>query len=182
LALEVDILGMADRIIDLRKRDSEVKETVPKLEPLKELAIEWSAKEYENRPRDPARMFFLGVVAIILITAGILMKSYFFVGLIMLSFLVLIMYERKRPATIGFSLTAEGIKSGKILYKFSDLKSFWIFIEARELSLESSKIFSRFLRLPLGNTDPERVRAYLRNFLPEQKHKEFFSDHLARNL
>lgn len=149
------------------------------------ILISWSAPEYEHPERKPNWFLYPGAGALLLVLIGILIHSYFFVALVVLAYSVILMYAYRTPRDIEFLITHEGIYAGRALYRFSDIKTFWIF-EApsggAELSLEIDRITMPYLSLPLGELHPNKIRAVLSDFLPEEKHKEFLSDHLARGL
>lgn len=172
---------MTDRTIDLRKNRSLARLPDPRR---REMAIEWSAEEYEKRDRGPYWLPMLVGAAILLAAFGVFTQSYFFAAFVALALFTWIMYEKKGPAEVSFAVSSEGVRAGKNFFNFSELKSFWIFSSAnpQELSLETDKTLNPFIRLSLKNTDPERIRAFLLNFLPEEEHKELISDQIERNL
>jgi len=146
--------------------------------------IAWSALEYEHRDRHPHWWLWPGGGALALALLGILIHSYFFVAFVALAFTVVVMYGRRPPREIDFRVTREGVFAERTLHRFADITSFCIFdaTEPYELSLETDHITSPYLRLPLGDLHPNRIRAVLSDYVPEEKHKEFMSDHFARAL
>lgn len=196
---------MAERVIDLRhgerlaraprpgvpSRHPDREHSIPlrtiredgKSAPRKVL-ISWSALEYERPERHPHWFLVPGAAALALVLIGILIQSYFFVAFVTLAFIVILMYGNRTPRQIDFSVTKEGVAVGATLHPFSSVKSFWIFdaAEPHELSLEVDRITMPYLRLPLGELHPNKIRAVLSDFLPEDKHKEFVSDQIARSF
>ena len=146
--------------------------------------FEWTAYEYAYREHGPVWFLTAGGAATLLIVVGIIAKSYFFIAFVALAFLVIVLYAKRKPQKITFAVTKDGIGAGRKFYNFSDLKSFWIFEKGgeKELSLETKKTFAPFTRLPLGNADPKKAREILSKFLPEEEHKEFVSDQVAKGL
>lgn len=180
---------MGDKIIDLRNKNEESAQpqqqtlTSGRGEKTKDL-ITWSALEYEFRARSGNWWLGPGVIALLFILFGILTRNYFFIAFVTIAYAVFIMYARRPPREISCALTQEGVRAGGKFYPFTELKSFWIFETSgsAELSLETSKTLSPYVRLPLGNVNPGAVRHALRKFIPEEEHKEFFSDQLARKI
>ena len=160
----------------------EVKPTTPEKEnaPL----AEWSSYDYQERERGPYWFLFPGGIATLLVIIGILAQSYFFIAFVILAFLVFLMYARRPPRLFNFSINKDGVRVGNINYPFSNLKSFWIFDrpDLKELSLQTDKFLMPFLRIPLAGQNPEKIRAILKDFLPEQEHQEFISDKIADKL
>ncbi len=168
-------------VIDLRSKKEEMR---PARDLQKSDMIEWSALEYEARERTQGWYIFMGGAATLLVILGILAGSYFFIAFVLLAFVVMVMYAKRSPRRMDFSITSEGIRAGTKFYRMSDLKSFWIFNSpnAKELSLEVKSGFMPFLRFPLGDTNPEEVKRVLLNFIPEEEHKELMTDQIARGL
>lgn len=148
------------------------------------ILIAWSAPEYEHPDRHPHWWLWPGSVALALALLGILIHSYFFVAFITLAFAVVLMYGHRPPREINFRVTREGIFVERTLHRFGDITSFCIFdaVAPYELSLETDRITSPYLRVPLGDLHPNKIRVVLSDYLPEEKHKEFMSDHFARAI
>lgn len=150
----------------------------------RKILLAWSAHEYEHAERHPHWWLWPGGGALGLAILGILIHSYFFVAFVALAFIVIVMYGRRPPHEIAMSITREGVLVGRVLHRFTDIKSFCIFdaVEPYELSLEVDRITLPYLRVPLGDLHPNKIRAVLSDFLPEEQHKEFMSDHFARAI
>lgn len=171
------------RTIDLRKPRAEPQATgTPALE--KRESIEWSALEYEAHERGPNWFLFPGVAALALAIFAVFTKSYFFAAFILLALVVLLAYIKRGPQQISCAIGGEGVRTGETLYPFLNIKSFWIFERdgINELSLEIKSVLSPFLHLPLGGTNPEKIRNFLLQFIPEEEHKELATDQIARSL
>ncbi|QQG45592.1 MAG: hypothetical protein HYW89_01555 [Candidatus Sungiibacteriota bacterium] len=176
---------MPNQIIDLRQStrvkaaesDYHPREIVP-------TSIEWTA--YEYRPKEHGQVWFLtlGAVTLFLVILGFVIRNYFFVVFIVLAYAVIILYTKRGPQKFSAALAKEGVRFGKMLYKFSDLKSFWIFNygDQAELSLETTKTISQFIRLPLGSIRAETVRNFMIKYLPEEEHQELITDKITRGL
>jgi hypothetical protein len=150
----------------------------------KKYLLEWTAPEYQARERGPYWFLLPFGVALLFVIFGIVIHSYFFIAFVALALVVILLYGRRPPREYRFALAKEGIYVGETLYRFSELKSFWIFetAEPPELSLETSKLLHPYLRLPLGGLHPDKVRSVLSEFLPEQEHKEFITDQITRSI
>lgn len=174
---------MAERTIDLRKTSAPGLLSVKPTKVAPE-AVEWLALEFEERERGPYWFLFPGVAALALMIFAVLTKSWFFAAFVLLAFVVLWAYVKRGPRQIACKIGEEGVRAGETVYPYSDIKSFWIFErgETRDLSLETKSVFSPYLNLPLGDTDPEKVRGLLLQFIPETEHKELATDQIARSL
>lgn len=146
--------------------------------------LSWSAPEYEQYQYKPAWFVLLGGAALVLVILGILSRNYFFIAFIVLASAVLFMYAKRAPRTIEVEITGSGVKIGKTVYPFTELKSFWIFNlpGAKELSLDTKKAFSASVRAPLGDMVPEKVKRVMAQLLPEEEHQVLMTDQIARKL
>lgn len=164
----------------------EKKSAVSPAKPLpdKKYLLQWKAFEYPFQERGPYWFLLPFGVALLFVIFGILIKSWFFIAFVALALGVILLYARRPPREYRFAVAKEGILVGGTLHRYSELKSFWIFDTSgeSELSLETSKLLHPYLRMPLGEVHPNKVRSVLSDFLPEQEHKEFFTDQIARSI
>jgi hypothetical protein len=144
-----------------------------------EILIFWQAKEYEKKSRHQGwylyfYLIIFGLVLYAFLTNNLLMSVIF----ILFGFLFYF-YEKKEPEEYTFGITKEGVFAQNRLYEFSILENFWIFYQpggTKELSLKSQKPFLPYINLPLGSTDPVKIRRILLNHLPEKQHEKGLSD------
>lgn len=183
------ISRMSEGIIDLRERVLPSNQRQAPLSPARfrydrQPAVEWTAPEYVAYEYKKKWYIIMTGFTILMVIWGIFSKSYFFLTFIILAFALMLIYARRKPNIISFSLTGRGVQTGKKFYGFSDLKSFWIFQlpTGDELSLETQKSTQPTIRIPLGNADPEAIRDTLLQYLPEKEHKEALIDQLARSF
>lgn len=166
------------------KKHEEPRRLAPTVEKQDGAYLSWSADEYERREHGKSWYAVVGVFAAALVALAIIAKSYFFVAFVALAFAVLLLYTKRPPRQLAISIERDGVRVGKRLYEFSALQSFWIFERAdvKELSLETKQTFQPYLHLPLGDTDPEKIREILLSRLPEKEQQETVIDQLARSF
>ncbi len=78
-----------------------------------------------------------------------------------------------------FGITPEGIVIDNQLFEFNSLESFWILYEPKrkkEIVFKRKNALLPSIKIPLGSTDPVKVRKVLINFLAEEKQKESLFD------
>jgi len=95
------------------------------------------------------------------------------------------LYGARPPRIISFSLSVEGVRIENRVYPYESLKSFWIFYhppQIKELSVESQKMIVPQIKIPLGDTNPAEIRAYLQQFIPERQQEESLIDTAMRFL
>jgi len=152
--------------------------------PEKSVLLMWSAPEYETLKLVPYWFIWPGAATLALIILGIAIQSFFFVAFCVLAFAVIVMYVKRAPREIQCVVNPKGISVGRTFHDFSGIKSFAIFDaeELPELSLEVDRISTPYIRVPLGDMHPNRVRAVLADFLPEEKHQDSLTDQIARSF
>ena len=148
-------------------------------------SLEWSALEFIKYQKDFRWFIIGGLIALGFLIFALITKNFIFALLIILAAFSLYVWGQKEPRKIKFAITAKGVMIENTCRNFDDLKSFWIFYDPPEikyLSLESKKLFMPYIKIPLGNEDPNRIREILLKFLPEVKQEESLIDALARQI
>ena len=147
--------------------------------------LKWTAPEFIQYHKNKSWFVVSGLIAGGLFLWAVMTKNILFALLIGLSYFSIITYALKKPSQINLGIIPQGIKINKTLYEFDNLKSFWIFYkppEVKEISLRSKKTIMPYVKIPLGEQNPVKVRQTLLKYLPERKHKESMIDNLARSL
>ena len=184
------------QIVDLRKIKKVPKKTPEKgeIEPVKKIKhikvgagtptkIEWTALEFKKYKKGKKWFVSPALLALAVIIAAILLKNLLLVIATILTVFVVYIYAKKEPRKIKFSISGNGVQIDQIVYKFEDLKSFWIFYEpgkVKEISIRSKKAFMPYIKIPLGDQNPAEIRRLLLKFLLEKKHKESVIDEWTR--
>jgi hypothetical protein len=81
----------------------------------------------------------------------------------------------KEPRILDFMITYDGIVTGRELYEYDNLRSFWIFYQPegkKVISLHTMSTLVPFVHVPIDEEDPVHLRELLLHFLPEEKHEE----------
>lgn len=95
----------------------------------KDAALNWDAEEYIVRERGALWYVILVLVAAAAIGLSIWLLgwgSWSFVALIVVSVVALIVYAKRPPRTLHYSISSKGLSEGNKLYEFSDYKSFGV--------------------------------------------------------
>jgi hypothetical protein len=144
--------------------------------------FEWTAFEHEQNDFGASWYVVPGGIMALLFALALFVQNYFFAAFVVIAFATLVIFRNQTPKKIPFSIGKEGVRAGKTLYQLSRIKSFWIFDRPGhpELSLETSQTLSPYIRLPLGDTDPQQIRQSLFGLLPEQQHPQFLMDEIMR--
>lgn len=146
--------------------------------------IEWSCLEHERRVRGPYWFLFPLAGATLAMIYSIVTANYLFLIFVVIAFITVMLYARKAPKLIWFSISPKGIGVEQKLYPYAKLKSFTIFehLAVPEVSFETESYLMPHVSLPLGEVRPSSIREALIHYLPEQKREEPATDQIARML
>lgn len=97
--------------------------------------VTWSANEYIHREKGAIWYFFFIVVIVGMIAVSVLTQAWTFTALSVVIALVVIVYTRRPPRELTYSLTDEGLTIDGKLHAFSGFKSFGIIRDGGEYSV-----------------------------------------------
>jgi hypothetical protein len=181
-----------EKIIDLRKKENnEIVAGAPR--PPQELpsshpeVISWTGFLYHHDP--DMKAVWIAVISFWII-AGLF--QYFQKNIIttalmaLIGLMILFQAKRKHNNTGEIYLSPLNIKVGQKSYIYSDIKSFWIDYQPEsgmeELSLQLKKWYMPYVRIPIDEQNPVRLRDFLIQYIPETKHETTLGEVIARRL
>lgn len=146
--------------------------------------LEWKTEEFEYIEKSTDWFWAVGIITAAFAFGAILLENILFAIVIVLGAGALTLHALKRPRKLRFRIDKRGVYAGDTLYPFPILESFWVEDNpARpQLILESQKLFMPHIYIPLGEVDPESVRAALSTHLEEKYHEEPISHEIMRML
>jgi hypothetical protein len=139
------------------------------------LTITWQAQEYEYIRKSSDWYWAVGILTLGLFTVALIFQNVLFAVFMLIAGFTTALYGARPPRTVNFELSSEGIHIHNRMYTYEMLQSFWIFYhppDIKEISIESQKFIMPHIKIPLGDTNPVAVRAYLQQFLPERQQEE----------
>ena len=147
--------------------------------------ISWEAPSFYYNPQKKylyliAAMIMAGAAALLVFKYDTLTSVF-----LILSSLVLILYSGQKPVISKITADQSGILVDNIIYRYKDLKSFWINYNPggpKELSLESAKWYMPYIKVLLNEQNPVELRSLIVNFLPEKEHEYSLIDHIGGRL
>ena len=149
-----------------------------------EVVFEWKALDFIKTKK--TKNWYAGLIVISggLMSFAIYSANWMFALVIAVGASTIVILNNTRPKQIKFALHNDGVFIQDRLYKYSDLKSFWILNlpgNQKELIVTSKKIAVPQLKMPLGNIDPEEIKKEISKYIPaEEDPQESTSDILAR--
>lgn len=98
--------------------------------------VTWTAYEYLHQEKGTMWfVVFAVVIALLLALSVFLMKSWSFAVLLGVIAIVVVIYSRRPPRELSYSLSDEGLFVDQKLHKFSDFKSFGVIRDGQEFSV-----------------------------------------------
>ena len=137
--------------------------------------ISWEAHEFQFYAKNPGWYITLISITILVVAFFIIVQSDWFAAVCMAIISLLIIYfSRQTPGLVKIELTDQGIKFGNLFYPYKQLKYFWIVNNDnhRTVNFHTTALLNSTLILELENEDPNFIRTYLLNFLPEHSKTE----------
>jgi hypothetical protein len=147
--------------------------------------VRWQATEYIHRERDQAWFALFVVVTIILIAAAIfLIKSITFAILIPVMAAALVVYTRRPPRVLDYTLSRQGLHINDQLYPFAEFKSFALVHGINEYSimLIPTKRFKPAVSIYFPEEAGEAIVDMLAARLPMQETRPDVVDRLIQKL
>ncbi len=139
--------------------------------------IRWQALEYIESEKSSDWFWIVGIVVVGIAVLAIYFNNLLLALLILIGTFAIFIQSNIEPDLKMFELNRKGVISGKKIYTFSSLESFWVIDEddwdRDRILIKSKKLFMPLIVLPLGeNANPNEVRDFLLNFLPEEEMQE----------
>lgn len=133
-------------------------------------ALRWSAYEHEHVERGNDWFWALGIVAVCIAVISILFHDVLFAVLILLAAGILGLLANTPPDLVEFDISDRGIKVGDTLHRYEEILAFWINEEKGPhplLLIDTTKFMAPNLIIPIHDIEPERIRDFLRERVPE---------------
>lgn len=132
--------------------------------------ISWEAPEFKHYPKTTGWYIALISVAALIMAFFIIIESDIFAAVsIGLIALLVVIFSRQLPQLVEIELTPKGIKFGTLFYSYKQLKYFWVVHNPRHqtINFQTTALVNNMVILELENMDPDEVRDYLLQYLPE---------------
>lgn len=111
--------------------------------------LRWKAHEYIQHAHTPVWFIWLGLVSLALVAIAIFwIKSLTFAILVPVMAVALVVYNRRQPALLDYTLTKKGLYVNDKIYPYADFKSFSVLTQG---GVNSVQLLPR-KRFQLGQT------------------------------
>ena len=148
---------------------------------------EWHADEHEHRPKSPVWFAVLAAGTTILVSVMLFVFTNI-MGAVTLAVVGGLIYyiAQQEPGKMKYRIMMDGIALNTTMYHWEDLGSFNIVYEPDETKtviFKSTRTFSPYIQMEIGDADPVQIREILMEFVEEdQEIQEPLVDILARRL
>lgn len=148
--------------------------------------VNWSAQEYIHAEKSALWYGLFAIVALGMIALGIFaLQSYTFAALVIVMVIAVIVYSRRPPRTIQYTLSAQqGLYIGDRLYPFGDFQAFGTIRdgEHHSIMLIPTKRFGLGVSVYFPEEAGEQIVDILGSRLPMRELKLDMVDRLIRQL
>lgn len=146
--------------------------------------INWEASEGIHHERDGLWFAGFGAVVLTLLGISIWSQKWTFTALIVVMAIALIVYIRRAPRILRYSLSDNGLHVGEQLYMFDNFRSFGVIEDGGLFSivLTPTKRFGQSLTIYFSENDGEQIVDILGTHLPMENLRPDTMDTLLRRL
>lgn len=137
--------------------------------------ISWQAPEFRHYPKNTGWYITLIALSLIVIVFFIIVEKDVFAAICLaLITALIIIFSRQKPEMVRIELNNVGIKFGKLMYPYKQLKYFWVVNNEnhKTVNFHTAAMVNNVVILELENQNPEQVREYLLKYLPEHHETE----------
>lgn len=97
--------------------------------------VTWRASEYIHQEKGTVWFIVFGVVLAIGIGLAIWQQAWTFVALLIVIAVTIVVFAKRPPRVLDYSLSNEGLNVDQTLHKFTDFKSFGVIRDGEEFSV-----------------------------------------------
>lgn len=146
--------------------------------------VNWEAREYIEHKKNAGWYAGLGGVVLLLSILAIVLQQWSFLALVLVAALALLVYVRRKPRILHYSLSDKGLSEGNNLFTFDQFKSFGVLNEDNHYSivLMPKKRFAVRVVVYFPKTEGEQIVDIFGARLPMEPVKLDLLDKLVRFL
>ena len=146
--------------------------------------VNWEAEEYVQRSKGAGWYVGFAVVVMGLVVLSVVLKWWTFTALVVLSAVALMIYVKRPPRKLHYSLSGKGLSEGNNLYDYEDYKSFGVLKdgESYAIILTPRKRFAPRVTVYFPQESGEEIVDAFGMRLPMEEVKLDFLDKVVRML
>ncbi len=146
--------------------------------------VNWDAEEYIQREKNGGWYVVFVLVVLALIVLSVVLKWWTFTALVVLSAIALLIYVKRPPRQLHYSLSDKGISEGNNLYSYEDFKNFGVLQDGDNYAIVMTprKRFSPRVTIYFPQESGEEIVDAFGMRLPMEEVKLDFLDKMVRML
>lgn len=145
----------------------------------------WETPEHENRPKPKGWTATVIALAAVFVIFGIITENPLFAVIVVLAAFLVIVYGKRPAEILAVRVADDGIAVNGKFHSWDAFGSFWVLVEPdgrRELRLRGSSWLFPLLTVPLGTQEPETLRRFVAEHLPEREDRPSLAEVIAERL
>jgi len=150
------------------------------------ITFSWDSPEFEFKEKRKDWYWILGIVAVLVIVAAVLLHNYLFGFLVLIAAFLMLRLSTHSPLDLSIEVSQHGIKIHNEMYPYESIKQFWISYnkdnQAILLLLTAQKITPMVSVVIDQRIDLMELRGYLGEFIAEEEMKESLADRIIHSI
>jgi hypothetical protein len=150
--------------------------------PTNKTTITWIAPEFKHYEKNIGwYITFSSIIVLISVFFAVVENDYFATISIFLIGCLILLFTRHKPQEVEIELNHKSIKLDNLHLPYKNIKHFWIVDNHRHktVNLVTTTMLNNIIILELKDQDPEIIREFLNQYLPEHEATE---DTLAQKI
>jgi len=142
---------------------------------LAEAVFHWQHQDFIRYHRNVWWYLISVAVLVLSVWALIVTNNFLFAIFLVLFYLVILLYDNRRPEMIEFAIAEDGIKTGRDFHYFKEVAHFFVIYQepgTKALYFEFRNPLKGRLVIPLDGQDAVAIREYLLKYLKEDLERE----------
>ncbi len=144
--------------------------------------IEWRGYDRVAQNNGPDWYWAVSIIALSIMVTSIVLNNLLFAILVVISTIALFLRTLQKPRLISYALTNRGLWTNKEFQPFTTFESFFVEEQEPKLILKAKGLITPLSTIPLEDTDPQIIREFLAEFLPEVEQHEPISKRIMEYL
>jgi len=140
------------------------------------VVLRWHAYEHEHVERESDWYIALGIVAVCLAIVSVLFHDTLFAIVIIAAALAIGVHAQVEPPLTEFEISERGVRIGGVMHRYREILAFWVededYRDRPLLMIDTTKVTSPNIIIPIEGIDPKLVRAYLLEHAQEMHMRE----------
>ena len=148
--------------------------------------MEWTGPEFYRSGSRRGSYYFGFFLVLVAIAAQIFLHNPITTILFLAVASIVLLQSHKNPALVEFEINENFIRAGQRIYKYDQIESFFIeFLPefgVNQLSLQLTKWYYPYIKIPLQSQDPVQVNDFLIEFILEKEHEDTVVDTFSKRM